>query len=141
MHLLLITIAALTGAGEMDFPALDAAIARCEREAVLPVFAAEAQRRSTFATAAYQEQAQISGERLSLAGKRRALRETTLKTAAAKAAAPAESDQELALAQLALEDRRRALDDRRRLEDMRQAALDMKRQYFLAQCPTPKKKA
>ena len=126
-----------------DFAGLDAAIERCDRKLVLPVFAAEAQKRSTFITTAYQEQAAINAERLATAEKRRALREAVVKAAAPSppkdAAAPAESDQELALRQLALDDRQRALDDARRLESMRQDAVDMKRAYFLVHCPSGKK--
>ena len=127
----------------MDLPALDSSIERCQRDAVLPIFSGEAQRRSEFVTAAYQEQAEISAERLSVATKRRALREASLRTAAAQSepVKPSETDQELALAQLALDDRQRALDDRRRLETMRQDAVELKRQYFLSHCASPKKKA
>ena len=125
----------------IDFATLDEAIETCRREAVLPVFAAEARRRSAFVTAAYQEQAEISRERAAIAAKRRVLREVALRPASgqSEAAKPVESDQELALAQLALEDRQRALDDRRRLETMRQQAVEVKRQYFLVHCATGKK--
>lgn len=129
MSTLLLLAAAFQSVAPVDFPALDAAIERCERPAVLPVFAAEARRRSAAVTAFYQEQAQIAAERLATANQRRALRESPA------AAIPAASDQELSLRQLALDDRQRALDDQRRLETMRQEALDLKRQYFLARCP------
>lgn len=122
----------------VDFPALDAAIERCERASVLPVFAAEAQRRSAAVTAFYQEQVQIAAERLATTSKRRALREGTVPSATGHGA-PAASDQELALRQLALDDRQRALDDQRRLETMRQEAVDLKRQYFLTKCAASKK--
>lgn len=124
----------------VDFPALDAAIERCERASVLPVFAAEAQRRSAAVTAFYQEQVQIAAERLATTSKRRALREGAAPSATGHGAAAA-SDQELALRQLALDDRQRALDDQRRLETMRQEAVDLKRQYFLARCAASKKPA
>ena len=117
----------------VDFPALDAAIERCDRASVLPVFAAEAHRRSAAVTAFYQEQAQIAAERIAAAGKRRALREGGAAPANGQSA-PAASDQELSLKQLALDDRQRALDDQRRLETMRQEAVDLKRQYFLSKC-------
>src|SRR5687767_10100970 len=104
----------------VDFPALDAAIERCERASVLPVFAAEAQRRSAAVTAFYQEQVQIAAERLATTSKRRALREGAAPSATGHGT-PA-TDQELALRQLALDDRQRALDDQRRLETMRQEA-------------------
>jgi hypothetical protein len=115
----------------MDLVALDAAIERCDRAAVLPVFAAEAQRRNAMVTDFYQEQARIVAERLATASQRRALRETP-----ATNPTTAPTDQDLALRQLALDDRQRALDDQRRLETMRQEAVDLKRQYFLARCPT-----
>lgn len=116
----------------VDFPALDAAIERCDRASVLPVFAAEAHRRSAAVTAFYEEQAQIAAERIAAAGKRRALREGS--APANGQSTPAASDQELSLKQLALDDRQRALDDQRRLETMRQEAVDLKRQYFLGKC-------
>jgi hypothetical protein len=119
--------------GSIDLPALDAAIERCDRAIVLPVFAAEAQRRSAAVTAFYQEQAQIVADRLATASKRRALREGAAALATGQEA-PAATDQELALRQLALDDRQRALDDQRRLETMRQEAVDLKRQYFLTKC-------
>ena len=128
MLLLALTVLATQAAPAVDFPALDAAIDRCERATVLPVFAAEAQRRSAAVTAFYQEQAQIVAERLATAARRRALRE-----GAAVEAAGA-TDQQLALVQLALDDRQRALDDQRRLETMRRDAVDLKREYFLTKC-------
>jgi len=122
----------------VDFPALDAAIERCERGSVLPVFAAEAKRRSAAVTAFYEEQVQIATERIATASKRRALREGGAAPTTGQSA-PAASDQELALRQLALDDRQRALDDQRRLETMRQEAVDLKRQYFLSKCAGSKK--
>lgn len=122
----------------VDFPALDAAIERCERASVLPVFAAEAKRRSAAVTAFYEEQVQIATERIATASKRRALREGGAPPPTGQGA-PAASDQELALRQLALDDRQRALDDQRRLETMRQEAVDLKRQYFLSKCAGSKK--
>lgn len=131
--LVLVATAAAQTSVPMDLPALDAAIERCDREKVLPIFAAEPQRRSAAVTAFYEEQAQIAAERLATASKRRALREGTPAPAGALAA-PGSSDQELALRQLALDDRQRALDDQRRLESMRQEAIDLKRHYFLTKC-------
>ncbi|WBY07160.1 hypothetical protein PIB19_17365 [Sphingomonas sp. 7/4-4] len=72
----------------VDFPALDAAIERCDRASVLPVFAAEAHRRSAAVTAFYEEQVQIAGERIATAGKRRALREEVQHPEADKARRP-----------------------------------------------------
>ncbi|MBO9624318.1 MAG: hypothetical protein J7500_16535 [Sphingomonas sp.] len=131
--ILLLALAAAQTSEPMDLPALDAAIERCERDKVLPVFAAEPQRRSAAVTAFYREQAQIAAERLATASQRRALREGTA-AAATGQSLPTASDQELALRQLALDDRQRALDDQRRLETMRQEAVDLKRQYFLTKC-------
>ncbi|AQR73120.1 hypothetical protein [Sphingomonas sp. LM7] len=137
MLLLVLAAAMPQTAQSMDFPALDTAIERCERAIVLPVFATEAQRRSTAVTGFYREQAQIVVERIALADKRRAIREGTAPPAT-EAIVPA-TDQELALGQLALDDRQRALDERRRLETMRQEAIDLKRQYFLVRCGPGKK--
>lgn len=134
MPLLLLLAATLQSVEPIDLPALDAAIERCERATVLPVFAAEAGRRSAAVTAFYQEQVRIVAERLATAERRRALRESP-----AEPATPATSDQELSLRQLALDDRQRALDDQRRLETMRQEALDLKRAYFLMRCPANRK--
>lgn len=138
---LTLAIAAPAMSGPMDFAALDRAIERCERGTVLPVFASEAQRRSEFLTAVYEEQAAISAERIAAADKRRALREAAQSAAEGTAAAPhpAETDQALALVQLELDDRQRALDERRRLETIRQQAVDLKRQYFLSRCASGKK--
>ncbi|HVJ01153.1 MAG TPA: hypothetical protein VM662_03170 [Sphingomonas sp.] len=133
MFLFVLAAAALQASEPMDLPALDAAIERCDREKVLPIFAAEPRRRSAAVTAFYEEQAQIAAERLATAGKRRALREGGAAPTAEQGAAGA-SDPELALRQLALDDRQRALDDQRRLETMRQEAIDLKRHYFLTKC-------
>ncbi len=138
MSYLLLLVAAFQSADPVDLPALDAAIERCERAAVLPVFAAEARRRSAAVTAFYQEQARIAAERFDAANRRRALRESPA-TPAQPQEAGGVSDQELALRQLALDDRQRALDDQRRLETMRQEAIDLKRQYFLSRCPAGRK--
>jgi hypothetical protein len=131
--LLALAVAAAQTSEPMDLPALDAAIERCERDKVLPVFAAEARRRSAAVTAFYQEQVQIAADRLATAARRRALREAGGTPEAGQAIGGA-SDQELSLRQLALDDRQRALDDQRRLETMRQEAIDLKRQYFLTRC-------
>ncbi len=141
--LLLLAIAGPVAPAPIDFQALDEAIEHCQRDSVLPVFAAEAQSRSAFITAAYSEQAEISAERATLASKRQSIRAAALRPSLPNVTPPkpVESDQELALAQLALEDRQRALDDRRRLETMRQEAIDLKRQYFLLKCASSKKKA
>lgn len=130
MLLLVLAAGSLQIVEPIDFPALDAAIEKCERDKILPVFTAEAHRRSAAMTGFYQEQSAIAAERIATADKRRTLREG----AAQAAATPAATDQELSLRQLALDDRQRALDEHRRLETLRQEAVDLKRQYFLTRC-------
>jgi len=136
---LLLAAAALQSAEPVDLPTLDAAIERCDRATVLPVFAAEARRRSNAVTGFYQEQAQIVAERRATADQRRALRETPPPAPPEPEPPAAASDQILALRQLALDDRQRALDDQRRLETMRKEALDLKREYFLTRCQPGRK--
>lgn len=135
--LLLLALAAST-----DLSTLDEAIQNCRRDAVLPVFAAEPTLRSAFLTSALTEQAAISAARLEVANKRRALREAAAQRppGGTQGPAPTESDAELALQQLALDDRQRALDDRRRLEAMRHDAVNAKREYFLTRCGSSKPK-
>lgn len=137
MFLIVLALGALQIVEPIDFPALDAAIEKCERDKILPVFAAEAHRRSAAMTGFYQEQSAIAAERIATADKRRALREGAAAQAAPATPTPAStaaSDQELSLKQLALDDRQRALDEHRRLETLRQEAVDLKRQYFLTRC-------
>lgn len=111
----------------IDFAALDEAIERCDRAAVLPVFAQETRRRSEFVSQTYAEQARISAERAELA--------------AARQATPPPGADVIASRQLALDDRQRVLDDSRRLELLRREAIELKRQYFLDRCTTARKKA
>lgn len=119
----MITLAlALTAA---DFDALDRSVATCAREAVNPVFAAEAEQRSRFMTETYREQEAIVAERLDIANRKRALRE---------GAKNDDSATKLDLQWQALEDRQRALNDRRLLQGLRAEAMDAKRQYYLAHC-------
>lgn len=115
----------------IDLSLLTGAIDRCDRKVALPMFAAEQQRRSAAVVAFYQEQAQITSERIELAARRRALREETFPSTPTTEGPP---EVQLTLQQLSLDDRQRALDDRRRLEGLRQQAIDMSRQYFLARC-------
>ena len=112
-----------------EFDALDRAIATCTRAVINPAFAADAGRRSRFITETLREQESIVAERLDIANRRRALRETRPSGRLAS-----DEDQALALAALALEDRQRALDDRRMLETMRGEAMDVKRRFYLAHC-------
>ena len=137
----ILAIAALGTIDPFDLSALDSAIEDCDRATVLPVFAAEAQRRSAFITKVYQEQAAISAERMAAAASRRALREAALHAPGINGLRSPQptADLELELRQLALDDRQRALDDQRRLEQIRQQAVDSKRQYFLSLCPMGKK--
>ena len=119
----MITLAlALTAA---DFDALDRSVATCARDAVNPVFAAEAEQRSRFVTDVYREQEAIVAERLDIAARRRALREGD-KTG--------DTTTKLDLQAQAIEDRQRALNDRRLLQGLRVEAMDAKRQYYLAHC-------
>lgn len=128
MLLFALAAASLQIVEPIDLPALDAAIEKCERDKILPVFAVEAHRRSAAVTGFYQEQSAIAAERIATADKRRALRE------GGTAEGSATTDQGLSLKQLALDDRQRALDEYRRLETLRQEAVDLKRQYFLTRC-------
>lgn len=130
-------LVALIAVGTSNFEPLDlsnlpAAIDRCDRKAVLPIFAAEEQRRSASLVTFYQEQSQIVSDRIETTSKQRALREPAL--SGSPDAAAGESERALALRQLALDDRQRALDDLRRLEGLRQQAVDMNRRYFLTHC-------
>ena len=120
-------LAASPIAAELD--ALDQAMATCARTIVNPAFAADAGRRSKVMTETLREQEAIVTERIDIANRRRALRETRPTGIRA-----GDNDQNLAMATLALEDRQRALDDRRLLETMRGEAMDVKRRFYLAHC-------
>ncbi len=113
---------ALTAA---DFDALDRSVASCARDAVNPVFAAEAEQRSRFMTETYREQEAIVAERLDIAARRRALREGDKS---------GDTATKLDLQAQALEDRQRALNDRRMLQGLRAEAMDAKRHHYLAHC-------
>jgi hypothetical protein len=113
-----------------DFEALDKGVAACDRHAVNPIFAGEAGRRSAFLTDAFAEQEAIVMLRADIAARRRAVREGH--------GAADDTDEALALQQLAVDDRQRALDDRRRLERLRVEALDAKRHYYLVHCASGK---
>ena len=126
----MIVLALLTAspiAAELD--RLDQAMAACARNVVNPAFAADAGRRSRVLTETLREQEAIVTERLDIADRRRALRETRPTGIRAS-----DNEQALAMAALALEDRQRALDDRRLLETLRGEAMDVKRRYYLAHC-------
>ena len=116
-----------------DFDALDAAVQRCDRAAVNPVFAGEAERHSQFVSIAYREQESIVADRLDIANRKRALRDA--ETMAVKGG---DSMAALDLLGLAIEDRQRALNDRRMLEGLRGEAMDAKRRYYLARCANGK---
>ena len=109
-----------------DFTALDKGVEACDRKIVQPVFAAESARRSAFLSQAFAEQEAIVTLRVDIATRRRAIREGH--------GAAGDSDKELALQMLALDDRQRAFDDRRKLEALRVETLDAKRHYYLVHC-------
>jgi hypothetical protein len=129
---MILAAALMAFSASADLEELDRAMARCERTAVNPLFAAEAQRRSDFLTAALKEQEAIAAERLAVADRRRALRETAARSGVG------DSEQQLNLIGLALEDRQRALNDRRTVESMRSEAMDAKRNFYLSHCAPSK---
>ena len=117
-------------ASSTDLGALDQAVARCDRNAVNPVFAGEGARRSEFLLEAYREQQAIVADRADLAERRRAWRESASPSAA--------DDKALKLAEASVDDRQKALNDSRMLEGLRQDAIDTMRRYFLTNCPAGK---
>jgi len=117
-------------ASSTDLGALDAAVTRCDRNAVNPVFAGEGARRSEFLLEAYREQQAIVADRADLAERRRAWRESASPSAA--------DDKALKLAEASVDDRQKALNDSRMLEGLRQDAIDTMRRYFLTNCPAGK---
>ena len=123
----------LLAAASADLDALDQAVARCDRGAANPVFAAEISRRSQFLLDAYKEQEAIVSDRVSLTDQRRSLRETPLAKVEQKAA-----EKQLDLQNAALDDRQRTLNDKRMLEAIRIDATDTMRRYFLNNCPAGK---
>ena len=124
----------LLAAASADLDALDQAVARCDRGAANPVFAAEAARRSQFLLDAYREQEAIVNDRLELNDQRRALRETP----PSKPAEQKLAEKQIELQQASLDDRQKALNDKRMLEGIRQDAMDTMRRYFLNNCPAGK---
>ena len=135
---LLAAAAALMTADEMR--TLDAAIESCNRDAAFPVFSDELRRRSLTVTATFEEQERINAQRAALATRRQELDHASDSKLADKDSV-LQSQRELGRATDLLENRQRALDDLRRLEGMRRDAIDLKRQYFLARCPSSKKAA
>ena len=121
-------------AASADLDALDQAVARCDRGAANPVFAAEISRRSQFLLDAYKEQEGIVSDRASLTEQRRTLRETPLMKVAEQKAA----EKQLDLQSAALDDRQKTLNDKRMLEAIRVDATDTMRRYFLNNCPAGK---
>ena len=117
-------------ASSTDLGALDQAVARCDRNAVNPVFAGEGARRSEFLLEAYREQQAIVADRADLAERRRAWRESASPSAA--------DDKALKLAEASVDDRQKALNDSRMLEGLRQDAIDTMRRYILTNCPAGK---
>ena len=124
----------LLASASAELDALDQAVARCDRAASTPAFAAESERRSQFQLDSYKEQEAIVAARLDLAQRRRELRE-----AAAPRKASAD-EQKLVLEDALIEDRQRALNDRRMLEGLRRDAMDAMRRHFLVHCATGKDK-
>lgn len=112
-----------------DLDTLDAAVERCARAEVNPVFAQQAERQSQFMTEAYREQESIVADRLDIANRKRALRE-----AGVTSVKGGDSVSALDLRAAATEDRQRALNDKRLLENLRSDAMDAKRRYYLAHC-------
>ncbi len=121
----------LLAAASADLDALDQAVARCDRNAVNPIFSSEAARRSQFLLESYREQEGIVNERLALNDQRRTLRETP----PVKPTDGKQLEKQLDLQQAALEDRQKALNDKRMLEGIREDAVDSMRHYFLNNCP------
>jgi len=117
----------LLATASADLDALDQAVARCDRNAANPVFAAEGARRSQSLLDAFREQEAIVNERLALSDQRRALRETPL-------ARPLEQKQ----LEKQLDLQQAALNDKRMLELIREDATDSMRRYFLNNCPAGK---
>jgi hypothetical protein len=113
-----------------DFAALDKGVAACDRSVVNPVFAGEAGRRSAFLSEAFAEQEAIVALRADLMARRRAIREGR--------GAIGDTDKDLSLQQLAVDDRQRALDDRRKPDALRIETLDAKRHYYLVHCASGK---
>ena len=118
-------------AASADLDTLNQAVARCDREAVNPMFSGEAQRRSQFLLDAYHEQEGIVNDRLTLADQRRTLRQAT----DVKAADEKELQKQLDAQQTDLDDRQKALNDKRMLEGIREDAMDSLRHFFLLNCP------
>jgi hypothetical protein len=122
-------------AASADLDTLNQAVARCDRNAVNPMFAGEAARRSEFLLDAYHEQQAIVSDRLTLADQRRALREPGTTSSKSTAAEQKQLAKQLDLQQADLDDRQKALNDKRMLEGIREDAMDSMRHYFLLNCP------
>lgn len=134
MALALLLAAALSADGP-DLAAIDKAVARCDAKLMTATFAAEPQRRRTFAIAAYQEQEAIVAARRALAAKR--LAPVLVATPAAGGLMPASNidlDHEAGL----LAERQQQLDDTRMLSGLRDQLLDMMRQQYLSKCSVGK---
>ena len=120
-------------AASAELQALDQAVALCDRAVANPAFAAESGRRSQTLLNAYSEQEAIVAARLSLAERRRVLREAGGKK-------NAEELRAIELEEALVEDRQRALNDKRMLEGIRQDTMDAMRRHYLAHCPAGKNK-
>ena len=118
-------------AASADLDSLNQAVERCDRNAVNPMFAGEAGRRSQFLLDAYHEQQAIVTDRLALSEQRRALRVAS----DVKATEQKQTQKQLDLQQADLDDRQKALNDTRMLEGIREDAMDSLRHFFLLNCP------
>ena len=121
-------------AASAELQVLDQAVAQCDRAVANPAFASETARRSQALLATYREQEEIIVARLSLAERRRQLREASGKK-------NAEEERAIALEEALIEDRQRALNDKRMLEGIRQDTMDAMRRHYLAHCPNGKGKS
>ena len=117
----------LLAAASADLDALNHAVARCDRGAANPVFAAETAQRSAFLLDTFREQESMVAARLDIAQRRASLREAGTTKAG--------DEKQLNLESAAIDDRQRALNDKRMLEGIRRDAMDSMRRYFLMNCP------
>lgn len=120
-------------AASAELQAIDQAVAQCDRAVANPAFASETARRSQALLDAYREQEAIVKARLTLAERKRALREVSAKK-------NVEEERAIALEEALIEDRQRALNDKRMLEAIRQDTMDAMRRHYLAHCPSGRTK-
>ena len=109
----------------IDFDALTAAIAKCERPVVTATIAAQDKRHSKFLIDTYAEQRAIAVARGNLAERRRQLRAKETKI---------DSEDGLQLEAEALDDRARNLVDGRALDQSEQEMIGYFKAQYLRQC-------